>query len=141
MKKHVLVALVGAVSLVPALSFAESTTINPAVVGSAASARLDFTVVIPAVLYLRIGTGSAIAAANNTTVDGITFTVPGVSWQGHVGGLVTGALIAAAYVYPPKERRTAVQLGVSVAALVIFAGLIVWRTAGLIDYYGALITG
>ena len=71
----------------------------------------------------------------------ITFTVPGVSWQGHVGGLVTGALIAAAYVYPPKERRTAVQLRVSVAALVIFAGLIVWRTAGLIDYYGALITG
>lgn len=71
----------------------------------------------------------------------ITFTVPGVSWQGHVGGLVTGALIAAAYVYPPKERRTAVQLGVSVAALVIFAGLIVWRTAGLIDYYGALVTG
>ena len=71
----------------------------------------------------------------------ITFTVPGVSWQGHVGGLVTGALIAAAYVYPPKERRTVVQVGVSVAALVILVGLIVWRTGGLIDYYGVLITG
>ncbi len=71
----------------------------------------------------------------------ITFTVPGVSWQGHLGGLVTGALIAAAYVYPPKERRAAVQIGASVAALVLFAGLIVWRTVGLIDYYGVLITG
>jgi len=71
----------------------------------------------------------------------ITFTVPGVSWQGHLGGLVTGALIAAAYVYPPAERRTAVQVGASVAALVLFAGLIVWRTVGLIDYYGVLITG
>jgi membrane associated rhomboid family serine protease len=71
----------------------------------------------------------------------ITFTVPGVSWQGHLGGLVTGALIAAAYVYPAKERRTAVQIGVSVAALVVFAALIAWRTVGLIDYYGVLITG
>ena len=71
----------------------------------------------------------------------LTFSVPGVSWQGHVGGLVTGALIAAAYVYPPRERRTAIQVGVSIAALVLFAALIVWRTISLIDYYGVLITG
>lgn len=60
----------------PALSFAESQSVNPAVPGSTASAKLDFTVVIPAVLYLRVGTGSAIGAANNATVDSLTFTVP-----------------------------------------------------------------
>jgi hypothetical protein len=60
----------------PGLALAESTGVNPATTGSAASARLDFTVVIPAVLYLRVGTGSAIGAANNTTIDSLTYTVP-----------------------------------------------------------------
>jgi hypothetical protein len=76
MKKISLIALASAALLVPALSHAESTTVNPAIAGSAASARLDFTVVIPPVLYLRVGTGSAIAAANNTTVDSLVFNVP-----------------------------------------------------------------
>ena len=81
MKKFAFAALGGALSLVPMFSHAESTTTNPAVTNSTASARLDFTVVIPAVLYLRIGTGNAVAAANNATIDGLTFTVPG----GNVG--------------------------------------------------------
>ncbi|HTY29501.1 MAG TPA: rhomboid family intramembrane serine protease [Mycobacterium sp.] len=70
----------------------------------------------------------------------ITFTVPGVSWQGHVGGLVTGALIAAAYVYAPKDNRNLVQAAVTIATLVVFGGLIVWRTADLLDHFGALIS-
>ena len=28
----------------------------------------------------------------------LTFAVPGISWQGHIGGLITGALIAAVFV-------------------------------------------
>lgn len=79
MKKLTLNALVAAALVVPSLAFAESTTINPASSGSAASARLDFTVVIPAVLYLRVGAGNAIGAANNGTVNGLTFTVPGAN--------------------------------------------------------------
>jgi membrane associated rhomboid family serine protease len=69
-----------------------------------------------------------------------TFSAQSISWQGHIGGLVTGALIAAAYVYPPKDNRTLVQAGVTVATLVVFAGLIVWRTADLLDHFGALIS-
>lgn len=71
----------------------------------------------------------------------MTFTVPSISWQGHIGGLVTGALIAAAYTYTPREHRNLVQGGVSAGVLVVFAALIYWRTADLISQFGALITG
>jgi len=70
----------------------------------------------------------------------ITFTVPGVSWQGHVGGLLTGSAIAAAYVYAPRDNRNLIQAGVTVATLVVFGGLIVWRTSDLVDHFGALIS-
>ncbi|MES2944117.1 MAG: hypothetical protein V4772_14710 [Pseudomonadota bacterium] len=76
MKKLLLASVIATVFAAPLAVHAESTTVNPAISGSTATGRLDFTVVIPAVLYLRIGTGNAIAAANNATIDGITFTVP-----------------------------------------------------------------
>ncbi len=65
----------------------------------------------------------------------ITLAVPGISWQGHIGGLVTGALVAAAYVYAPRERRTLIQVGVTLAVLALFAGLIWWRTNELVSLY------
>src|SRR5258705_5130316 len=63
-----------------------------------------------------------------------TFVIPlmggqNISWQGHIGGLVTGALVAAAYAYAPRERRTVIQVSVTVAVLVVFAMLIWWRTS------------
>lgn len=62
----------------------------------------------------------------------ITFSFPGVSWQGHIGGLMTGAAVGAAFVYAPADRRTLVQAGCSVGLLLLFAALIVWRTAELV---------
>jgi membrane associated rhomboid family serine protease len=66
-----------------------------------------------------------------------TFVVPAVSsqqisWQAHVGGLVTGGLVAAAYVYAPRERRNLIQAAVTIMVLVVFAALIWWRT-GVLD--------
>jgi membrane associated rhomboid family serine protease len=63
----------------------------------------------------------------------ITFTVPGISWQGHIGGLVTGALVAAAYVYAPRARRTLVQAAFSIGLLALFAVLVSWRTNEIVD--------
>lgn len=59
-----------------------------------------------------------------------------ISWQGHIGGLVTGALVAAAFGYAPRERRNTVQAAVSVAFAVLFAAAIWWRTNDLLTYFG-----
>ena len=66
-----------------------------------------------------------------------TFVIPAISsqlisWQAHVGGLVTGGVVAAAYVYPPRERRNLIQAAVTIIALAVFAALIWWRTADLL---------
>ena len=47
-----------------------------------------------------------------------TFVIPlissqNISWQGHIGGLVTGVGIAAAYAYAPRANRALVQWGVT----------------------------
>jgi len=58
----------------------------------------------------------------------LTFTLSNVSWQGHFGGLVGGALIAAVLVLAPRERRTAVQLAGVVAIGVVLVVATVLRT-------------
>jgi membrane associated rhomboid family serine protease len=60
-----------------------------------------------------------------------TFTVGGISWQAHVGGLVTGALLGAAMVYAPRKNRGLVQWSATGAVLVVALALIVVRTAAL----------
>lgn len=59
-----------------------------------------------------------------------------ISWQGHMGGLVTGALVASAFVYAPRERRAATAAGVAVGFAVLFAALIFWRTDALLTTFG-----
>jgi membrane associated rhomboid family serine protease len=49
------------------------------------------------------------------------FIVPRIAWQAHLGGLVTGAVLTAAYVYAPRHRRGAVQLAATVAVLAVLA--------------------
>jgi membrane associated rhomboid family serine protease len=47
-----------------------------------------------------------------------SFTWANVSWQGHLGGLVSGTLIAIGMVYAPRDRRALVQWGTCAAVLV-----------------------
>ena len=71
-----LAALVAIGTIVaPMLANAESSTQTGA--GAlTATARLDFSITIPKVLFLRVGTGGLFGAAANATIDTINFTVP-----------------------------------------------------------------
>lgn len=62
----------------------------------------------------------------------IGFMVPGIAWQAHLGGLVTGALCAAVIAYSPRGRRQGLlQAGglVLVLALLIAASAVRMITA------------
>jgi membrane associated rhomboid family serine protease len=62
----------------------------------------------------------------------ITFAVPIIDWRAHLGGLVTGALVAAALAYVPRgPRRTMLQAAACVALLVVLVGLVAARKAAL----------
>ncbi len=61
----------------------------------------------------------------------ITVTLPNVSWQGHLGGFLGGALIAVIVVYAPRSRRTLWQsAGLGAVALALAVGVVL-RTLSL----------
>jgi membrane associated rhomboid family serine protease len=62
----------------------------------------------------------------------ISFTVSGVAWQAHVGGLIAGAALTAAFAYAPRPSRTLVQAGATIAMLVILIVGVVIRDHQLV---------
>lgn len=102
MKKLAVTAALATLFAVPMLAQAESTFVNPATTGSTAAARLDFSIVIPQVLFLRVGTSSG-NTTTDTTVDPITFTVLGANVgdgsviAGTGGDLTAGAVTVRVY--------------------------------------------
>ncbi len=61
----------------------------------------------------------------------ITFTVPDVSWQAHVGGLGAGLLLGAGLAYAPRQQRTLVHAGSMGGLFVMCILLVALRTAQL----------
>jgi hypothetical protein len=74
-KTLILKAAVALAVAAPLFANAESTFTTG--VGPSASARLDFQIIIPRVLFLQVGTGTAMAT--NGAINQIAFTVPAVN--------------------------------------------------------------
>jgi membrane associated rhomboid family serine protease len=50
-----------------------------------------------------------------------------IAWQAHIGGLLTGALLTAAYAYAPLRNRAAVQAAATVAVVALMVIAVVVR--------------
>ena len=60
-----------------------------------------------------------------------TFTISGISWQAHVGGLIGGVVLGAAMVYAPREHRSLVQWSATTAVLVLSLVVVALRCLAL----------
>jgi membrane associated rhomboid family serine protease len=61
----------------------------------------------------------------------ITFALPNISWQGHIGGLVCGLVLGGVVAYAPRKQRTLVQVSAFAAVWVAMIVLIIARTNAL----------
>jgi membrane associated rhomboid family serine protease len=62
----------------------------------------------------------------------ITFSVPSIDWRAHLGGLVTGALIATVFAYAPRgPRQSTLHAAACVAVAAALVIAVVLRTAQL----------
>jgi membrane associated rhomboid family serine protease len=68
----------------------------------------------------------------------IGFIASGVDWRAHLGGLITGAIVAAIMVLPSPRHRMAVQVSGILALLGVMAVLVMWRTAQIQDVLAPL---
>ena len=60
-----------------------------------------------------------------------TFFVPGISRAGHIGGLITGAILGYLITRAPQQRRNAVHLAVFGGAIVVLVAATVFKTVQL----------
>ena len=62
----------------------------------------------------------------------ITFTIPIIDWRAHLGGLVVGALVAAAFSYVPRgPQRGRLQALACAAVSLVLVAAVVARTSAL----------
>ena len=54
-----------------------------------------------------------------------------IAWQAHVGGLIVGSLITAAYAYAPRNQRALVQGGATVVILAVLVIAVLMQDAAL----------
>jgi membrane associated rhomboid family serine protease len=56
-----------------------------------------------------------------------------IAWEDHIGGLITGALLAAAYAYAPRKNRAAIQVGATVVVVALLVVAVAVRNHQLLS--------
>ncbi len=96
---------------------AESGVAASAAAGASASARLDFRVTVPKVIFVSVGTASSMAA--NPAIDRVDFNVP----AGDVGSGNPTSASSGAGAYPVVARVVSNEANVSLTASGSLGGL------------------
>lgn len=84
-----------------------------------------------AIALLRGGNNSSYLVQNAVIALVFTVLIPGISWQGHLGGFVTGAVLGAGLALSPRKNRTVYQVALFVLVLLACVVLVMLRTADL----------
>jgi len=103
--------------------------VNTPVAGASGAVYGLMGAMLVAVLRLKLNPGSALGVIGLNLV--LSFTLPGISLLGHLGGLVVGAAVAAGLVHAPRERREVWQAGVVAAAFALLVVMAFVRTGQL----------
>lgn len=86
-----------------------------------------------AIIVLKVGGDLRPIAINLAINLVITYAVPNISWQAHLGGLAAGALVTAIIVYAPRGvRRVTVQWSAVFGVVALLALGVILRTAALV---------
>ena len=78
---------------------------------------------------LRADTRGIVALIAINLVFSFVFSV--IAWQDHIGGLLTGGLLTAAYAYAPGRHRAALQMLATIAVVAVLALAVAVRTGQL----------
>lgn len=111
-----------------ALSYAFASPVQPSLGASGAVFGLLGAYLVINRRLGRDNTGVLMLLAINLAYG---FLVPNIDWRAHVGGLVTGGLVAAVIAYAPAKRRGLVQAAGIALILLVVVGVVVWRTVDL----------
>jgi len=65
----------------------------------------------------------------------LSFSISGIAWQAHVGGLIAGGLLTAAFAYAPRKYRAPAQLSATIAIVAIFVITVLVRNHMLLGTY------
>lgn len=58
-----------------------------------------------------------------------------IAWQDHIGGLIVGGLLTAAYAYAPRPNRTAIQVLATAAMVAILIAVVLFRNHQILGTY------
>lgn len=123
-----LLSALGGSAAVLLLTNTPDDVLTPVVGASGAIFGLFAAVLIVMRRLGRAATQIFIVIALNIVIG---FVVPGISWQGHMGGLVVGAILGAVFAWAPRERRLSYAVLGSALALALLVGTSIWKMSSI----------
>ncbi|WP_342766640.1 rhomboid family intramembrane serine protease [Xylanimonas oleitrophica] len=98
---------------------------GPSVVGASGMVFGLFGAMVP--VLRRLGSNAAQVLVLIAINAAIGFVVPGIAWEAHLGGLVTGFALGAAFSRAPRDRQRLVGWLAPVALAVVLVVLTLWK--------------